>query len=305
MTISGFTMVRNADKYYFPIKEAIESVLPIVDEFVVALGNNDEGDKTRELIESIGSDKVKIIDRIWSEKEFVDGVIFANETTFAMSQCSGDWCLYLQADEVVHEEDLDSIVQLCTDNLNNPEVEGLLFNYYHFFGDYNHHLPVHGWAKNEVRLVRNNIGVYSYLDAVSFRKNNNEKLNVIKTDATVYHYGWVRPPRLMQSKKKEQDSMHHGKAIIDYEYKLKPYEFDYGPLGKVPKFVGTHPKAMAPFIAKMNWEGKLNSTKKGVITRDKMKHEKVKYRVVTFLENALNGGRQFFGYSNWNLIRKK
>jgi hypothetical protein len=200
---------------------------------------------------------------------------------------------------------LDSIVQLCTENLNNPEVEGLLFNYYHFFGDYNHHLPVHGWAKNEVRLVRNNIGVYSYLDAVSFRKNDNEKLNVIKTDATVYHYGWVRPPRLMQSKKKEQDSMHHGKAVIDSEYKLKPYEFDYGPLGKVPKFVGTHPKAMAPFIAKMNWEGKLNSTKKGVITRDKMKHEKVKYRVVTFLENALNGGRQFFGYSNWNLIRKK
>ena len=81
MTISGFTMVRNADKYYFPIKEAIESVLPIVDEFVVALGNNDEGDKTRELIESIGSDKVKIIDRIWSEKEFVDGTPVNRETT--------------------------------------------------------------------------------------------------------------------------------------------------------------------------------------------------------------------------------
>ena len=305
MTISGFTMVRNADNYYFPIEESIRSILPIVDEFIVALGDNAEDDRTREKIESIGSDKIKIYDRVWSEQEFVDGKIFANETTFALDQCSGDWCFYLQADEVVNEKDLDAIVATCEKYQNDSNVHGLLFDYYHFFGDYNHYLPFHGWYKNEIRIVKNKSSIYSYKDAQSFRRNDNEKLNVARVDAHIYHYGWVRPPELMQSKKKEQDSMHHGKAVIDSEYKLKPYEFDYGPLGKVPKFVGTHPKAMAPFIAKMNWEGKLNSTKKGVITRDKMKHEKVKYRVVTFLENALNGGRQFFGYSNWNLIRKK
>ena len=31
MKISGFTMVRNAEKYYFPIKASIESILPIVE----------------------------------------------------------------------------------------------------------------------------------------------------------------------------------------------------------------------------------------------------------------------------------
>ena len=103
MTISGFTMVRNAGKFYYPIKEAILSVLPIVDEFIVALGDNDPDDNTRQQIESIGSDKIKIYDRVWEEKHFVDGHIFKLETDFALSKCSGDYCLYLQADEVVHE----------------------------------------------------------------------------------------------------------------------------------------------------------------------------------------------------------
>ena len=40
MKISGFTMVRNAGKYYFPIKESIQSVLPIVDEFIVEFNSS-------------------------------------------------------------------------------------------------------------------------------------------------------------------------------------------------------------------------------------------------------------------------
>ena len=51
-------MVKNADSLYYPIKEAIESILPLVDEFVLALGDNKEGDKTLELIQQIKSDKL-------------------------------------------------------------------------------------------------------------------------------------------------------------------------------------------------------------------------------------------------------
>ena len=115
-------MVRNATKYYFPIKESILSILPLVDEFIVALGDCDSDDKTREEIESINSDKIKIIDRVWSERDFIDGKVFANETTFAMGQCKGDWCFYLQADEVIHEKDHPMIVAACTDNLTNKNI---------------------------------------------------------------------------------------------------------------------------------------------------------------------------------------
>ncbi|MDG1761291.1 MAG: glycosyltransferase family 2 protein [Flavobacteriaceae bacterium] len=300
MKISGFTMVRNATKYYFPIKESIQSILPIVDEFVVALGDCSPDDSTRKEIESINSDKVKIIDRVWSEKDFIDGQVFANETTFAMNQCSGDWCFYLQADEVIHEKDHQVIVKTCADNLNNKDVDGLLFDYHHFFGDYDHYLPFHGWYKNEIRIVRNKTEIYSYKDAQSFRKKDNQKLNIVPVNAHVYHYGWVRPPHLMQSKKKEQDSIHHGKEKINAAFKLKPNEFNYGALGNLPTYKGSHPKVMAEFREKMDWKNKLNYTKKGILGRPKMKHEKFKYRFVTFLENAFNGGKDFFGYSNWN-----
>lgn len=304
MTISGFTMVRNADKYYFPIQEAIRSILPIVDEFVVALGDNDPDDKTREKIEAIGSDKVKIIDRVWDEKDFVDGRIFANETSFALSQCTGDWCFYLQADEVVHEKDHPAIVEACNKYLNREDVDGLLFDYFHFLGDYDHYLPFHGWYKNEIRVVRNHRNVYSYKDAQSFRKNDNEKLNVVRIPANIYHYGWVRPPYLMQSKKKEQDSMHHGTEKIDGEYELKPNEFDYGPLGRIPTFKQSHPKVMDQLISEISWKKKLNYTKKSPPGRDPMKHERFKYRFLSFIENNLLGGRELFAYSNWNLVKK-
>ena len=296
-------MVRNADKYYFPIKESIESILPIVDEFIVALGDNSDGDKTREIIESIGSDKIKIIDRVWSEQEFIDGKIFANETTFALEQCTGDWCFYLQADEVVHEKDLDQIVAACKKYKDNKNVDGFLFNYNHFFGDYDHYLPVHGWYKNEIRIVRNNAKIFSYKDAQSFRKNNDDKLNIIKIKPYIYHYGWVRPPEMMQSKKKEQDSMHHGVDKIESEYKLKANEFDYGLLGNIPVFKDSHPVVMNTFITKMHWGKKLNQTKKGELNRDEMKHEKTKYRIISFFENTFNGGRDFFGYTNWHIVK--
>lgn len=295
-------MVRNATKYYFPIKESILSILPIVDEFIIALGDNDESDRTREEIESIQSDKIKIIDRVWSEEDFVESKIFAKETTFALENCSGDWCFYIQADEVIHEQDLDAIVKACEDNLDNKDIDGLLFKYNHFFGDYDHYLPFHGWYKNEIRIVRNNSGIYSYKDAQSFRKLDNEKLNVKLIDAHIFHYGWVRPPELMQSKKKEHDSIHHGKAKINEAYKLRPDEFDYGALGKVPKFKGSHPKVMDNFRKKISWLNKLNYSKKADLNRDLMKHEKPKYRFISFLENTFNNGKDIFGYSNWNKL---
>lgn len=303
MKISAFTMVRNADKYYFPIKESIMSALPIVDEFIVALGNNDADDRTRELIESIDSDKVKIIDRVWSEQAFVDGKIFADETSFALSECSGDWCIYLQADEVLHENDLNIIQKACKQYLHDKKIDGFLFNYHHFWGDYNHYLPFHGWYKNEIRIVRNNIGVYSYKDAQSFRKGGNEKLNVAAIDAYIYHYGWVRPPSIMQSKKKEQDSMHHGKNAISKDYQSKSPEFDYGSLKKTVTFPGSHPEVMKEFRSKINWTNQLNYEKETKLSRKKMKHEQFKYRVLSFLEKYLNNGKDFFGYSNWNKIK--
>ena len=232
MTISGFTMVRNATRFYFPIKESILSILPIVDEFIIALGKGDENDKTEEEILSIGSPKIKIIHRIWDEARFLNSAVFRDETNAALKECTGDWCFYIQADEVVHENDLKEIKETCLKHLNNKKVEGILFNYYHFWGDYNHYLPFHGWYRNEMRIIRNNPEIISYKDAQSFRKKDNSKLKVASSKAFIYHYGWVRPPDRMKSKKKEHDSIHRGesnnKQVITYQ------DFNYGALGRIP-----------------------------------------------------------------------
>ncbi|MDB4347196.1 glycosyltransferase [Bacteroidia bacterium] len=302
MKISGFTIARNAQKYYFPVVESISSIYPICDEIIVAL--DDGEDNTRQLIEAIASEKIHIHNRVWDEKDFIESKVLAVETNYALQQCTGDWCFYIQADEVMHEDDLETIKNACLKYNDDDEVDGLLFRYKHFFGDYDHYLPVHGWYKNEIRIFKNHRNIYSIKDAQSFRKGNNEKLNVVEVDAYVYHYGWVRPPYLMQSKKKEHDGFHHDKGDVEKMYESRNQNFEYGPLGNIPTYKGSHPKVMEQFIKNISWKDELDFGKKLNVNRPLMKHEETKNKVVTWLENRFNGGRDFVGYSNWNKLKR-
>lgn len=202
-------MARNAARLYYPIKEAILSALPLVDEFVVALGDNDPDDTTRQQIESIGSEKIRIVDTVWDLERYPNGTENAHQTDIAKNACTGDWLLYLQADEVLHQDDLPKIRARCLELLHDREVEGLLFKYRHFWGDYNHYHRSHGWYPHEIRVVRNDPDIHSWESAQSFRRipdfdglhyrqqEGTFKLKVALVDAWIYHYGWVRPPEFM------------------------------------------------------------------------------------------------------------
>ena len=315
MKISGFTMVKNADKLYYPIKQSIESILPIVDEFIVALGDNDSDDNTLAIIESIDSDKLKIIRTVWDLNKYPNGMENAHQTDIAKNACSGDWVFYLQADEVINERDHNVIVKRCEELLDDKEVEGLLFKYYHFWGDYNHYHTIHGWYKNEIRIVRNLPEIHSWESAQSFRRipkfdgvnyrvqKGTHKLKVAQVDAHVYHYGWVRPPHLMQKKKKSLDTIHKGVAKAEEMYSVRENEFDYGPMDLVPLFHGTHPEAMKTWIEDFNWGDKLNYSKDLKHPNDhKLKHVKKKIRLITWLENLI--GKEIGGFRNYILLKK-
>jgi len=301
MKISGFTMVRNATRFCYPVKESILSILPVVDEFIIALGKGDEADRTEEEILSINSPKIKIIPRVWDEKLFLNSEIFRTETNAALRECKGDWCFYLQADEVVHEDDLGYIYNVCQKYLNDQNIEGILFRYLHFWGDYNHYLPFHGWYRNEIRIIRNGLGIESIKDAQSFRKNNN-KLKTVSTPARIFHYGWVRPPQQMLSKKKEHDNIHRG-IIENVTLKAGVDFFDYGNMSSIPQYKGTHPKLMLEKINSLNWQNLLRYDKKKP-ARKKAKHEKILYRIISCFENKILGGKQLWGYSNWKIVKK-
>lgn len=316
MKISGFSMVKNADKLYYPMKAAIESILPIVDEFVVALGDCDEDDRTEAEILSIGSDKVKIIHTKWDLDKYPGGTENAHQTDIAKEACSGDWLFYLQADELIHEKYLPIIKQRCQDLLLDKEVEALLFKYVHFWGDYDHHLVSHGWYPNEIRIVKNDPDIHSWESAQSFRRipnfdyknyrqqENTYKLNAALVDAYVYHYGWVRPPSYMQRKRKALDTIHKGEKKVSELYAKQESTFDYGPQSLTEKFEGTHPKVMKDWIEKFDWGDKLYERGPIPTNRPRYKHEKLKYRFISFLERNFNGGKHLGEFKNYNLLNK-
>lgn len=309
MTISGFTMVRNATKLYYPVKESILSILPLVDEFVIALGNCDEDDDTLAEIQSIQSHKIKIIHTTWNTRLYTNGSEYARQTDIARQHCKGDWLFYLQSDEVIHEKYLPVIRERCHALLHNTEVEGLLFDYVHFWGDYRHFLQSHSWYAREIRIIRNLPNIHSWRDAQSFRripgfdgkdffqKEGSFKLKVAKVDAKVYHYGWVRPPHYMQKKYKSFTRDYKGDLTPEY----KAEEFDYGDLGKLPLFKGSHPAVMNHMISRFNWQEKLDNRRERS-TREKHKHERFKNRLLSFIEKNVLNGKQIFTFRNYVLL---
>jgi len=308
-------MGKNVDKLYYPIKPAIMSILPIVDEFIVALGKGDEDDKTREQIESINSDKIKIIDTVWDLDKYPHGMENAHQTDIAKSHCTGDWLFYLQADEVIHEKYLPAIKKRCEELLDDKEVEGLLFRYKHFWGDYKHYQTSHKWYKHEIRIIRNDPEIHSWESAQSFRRipdfdgihyrqqEGTYKLKVAKVDAEVYHYGWVRPPSLMKKKMRALDTIHKGESGA--EKKSNFYRnFDYGPLSQLKEFDETHPKVMKEWMETFNWQDELQYTGKPAKTRKKHAHERLKYRLITWVERNLLGGKTLGGFKNYILLNR-
>lgn len=253
MKVSGFSFVKNALIYDYPVVEAIRSILPICDEVVVAVGKSD--DETLELIRSIDP-KVRIIETEWDESLREGGRVLAEETDKAFKVISkdSDWAFYIQGDEVIHEKYLDSVKEAMIKYKDHEKVDGLLFNYAHFYGSYDYVGASASWYANEIRVIKNDPSIYSYKDAQGFRKGDNEKLRVVPIDAFVYHYGWVKDPKAMQRKQENFNKYWHDDNWID-ENVIKAEAFDYeGHVRELKKFEGTHPKVMLDRIERLNWQ---------------------------------------------------
>lgn len=252
MFISGFTFIRNALKLDYPIKEAILSILPLCDEIIVAVGNSD--DETRQYIESIGDSKIKIIDTTWDDSLRKGGVVLAKETDKAMAAVNpkADWCVYVQGDECYHEQDFEAIRKAMLQYKDDKTVEGLLFKYNHFYGSYDFLADSRSWYRQEIRIVKNGIGVSSWKDAQGFRING-RKLNVKAVNATIYHYGWVRPPQFMMAKNVEASKYWHSDDYIQEKFDPEK-DFDYSGIDSVKRFEGTHPLVMLERIKRINWK---------------------------------------------------
>jgi hypothetical protein len=317
MKISGFTMGKNALKLYYPMRQSVESILPLVDEFVVVLGDSDEDDITRTEIEAIGSDKIRMVDTVWDIEKYPRGMEHAHQTDMAKELCSGDWLFYLQSDEVVHERDLEVIRLRCEELIDDEEVEGLLFRYQHFWGDYEHVQDGHCWYRREIRIVRNHPEIHSWESAQSFRKipafdglnyrqqEGTYKLKVAEVDAEIFHYGWVRPPRVMQNKIKAFRINHRGKKKVEEQVAAHHFDsaFDYGNISLCTRYKGNHPAVMKSWMDQFNWKEQLRfSGPARSLNPIPSKHDLPKYRVISWIEKRFLGGRRLGEFKNYILL---
>ncbi|MES2732551.1 MAG: glycosyltransferase family 2 protein [Bacteroidota bacterium] len=290
MKIAGFSFVRNAIQYDYPIVEAITSILPICDEFVVAVGQSD--DNTLELIRSIQSDKIKIIETIWDDHLRKGGQVLAIETDKALAAVSpdADWAFYIQGDEVVHERYLDNIHKAAQQYKDNPEVEGLLFNYLHFYGSYQYIADSLKWYRREIRMIRKKAEVVSYKDAQGFRTKDNQKLRVKLIDAYIYHYGWVKEPQKQQKKQETFHQYWHDDATLE-KMVIKAEEFDYSGIDSLALFDGTHPAVMQIRVENENWPFDHN-----------LSHKKLSFKEKIRLQIDQTFGWRIGEYKNYKLL---
>ncbi len=263
MKVAGFTFVRNALLYDYPVVEAITSILPICDYFVVAVGASD--DDTLALVRSIGDPKIHIIETVWDDSLREGGRVLALETdkAFQAIPADYDWCFYIQGDECVHEADLPAIRASMEQYLSDLSIDGLLFDYRHFYGSYDFVGMSRRWYRREVRIVRNNKQIFSYRDAQGFRKadgKTGKKLKVRPIPAHIHHYGWVRHPGVQQQKQRSFKRLWLSDEGVEKHVGTYP-SFLYDGSEPLQRFEGIHPKVMLPRIQAQNWQFETDPSK--------------------------------------------
>ena len=81
ISISGFTFIRNGVELGFPFEASIRSLLPLVDEFVIAIGQGN--DSTLARVRGMNEPKIRIVETIGNERMAERGVGYAHQKMIA------------------------------------------------------------------------------------------------------------------------------------------------------------------------------------------------------------------------------
>lgn len=291
MKVAGFTIARNIVKADYPLKEALLSVLPLCDDFVIAVGNSDDG--TKDYLESMNEPKIRLFDTVWDDDKRVGGAVLADETNKALSQVpsDADWLVYIQADECLHEKYIPAVQAAMEKYLHDEQVDALLFDYLHFYGNYSMVGDSRRWYRNEIRIIKNHRKIISWKDAQGFRTADAKKLKVAHCGACIYHYGWVKHPKFQQQKQAQFHRLWHDDQFMD-EKVLQTDLFDYSKIDSLKRFDGSHPAVMMPRVNAINWTFDVDPSQKNF---------GIKARFLYWIEKTF--GWRVGEYKNYLLIK--
>ena len=246
----GFGVLKNGVKYDFPFRESLYSMKPITEEIYFALG--DSVDTTNAEFEKMNV--CKTINTTW-DASLKDGLVISTETNKAIqflksdvSDLSHAWGLYLQADEVIHEDDY-KIIQKDLEYCEANGFDAISFRYLHFWQNHHEIAVTKNWYPHEIRAIKLDSPIESWGDGQSFK--NHKK--VFFTEARIFHYGHVREQKAYAEKMRFQSSFHHADHLVE---KKKKKDAENSKKHTTLYFFGTHPMVMKERILRMNdiWE---------------------------------------------------
>jgi hypothetical protein len=247
--ISGFSFIRNGLALGYPFVPAIRSLLPLCDEIIVNVPRST--DDTLGAVRAIGDPKIRILSSDWDDAEKIGDPVMRRHTDLALEQCTGDWCVYIQGDEVLHEDGIPAMHSSMGRELTNPAVQGLLVDYTHFYGSYWTEVYSLGWYYKEVRVVRRDSRIRAWGGAQGFRTTDGQKLRVKNSGGRYFHYGFALEPAQAAKKIGNLAELYGDQEKLD-EVKARPARF-YHDDQKVKPFKGTHPAVMRDTVAAANW----------------------------------------------------
>jgi hypothetical protein len=272
MKVSAFTFIKNGQILGYPFLQSIQSILPIVDEFVINVGLSE--DETLDMIRSIQDKKIRIIQSTWNDGMNSRGYVYGQQKMIAQFNCTGDWAFYIEGDEVYHEEDLEKIQKSMELHLNDSKVEALVFDFKHFYGNANTILDSPGWYRTEARIIKNSVRSYAPdgLFWLVLESNKKGRYPWAKhTGASCYHYGWVR----------SEDQMNLKSAKVQKYWGKNHKKIDYSQIDQsiIKEFQGTHPKVLKEWLPKAS---SLYKVDRGY----KVSKKEKKHRLMIKLEKA-------------------
>jgi len=273
MKVSAFTFIRNGQILGYPFLQSIQSILPIVDEFIINVGISE--DNTLELIKSLSSPKIRIIESSWNDTMQDRGYVYGQQKMIAQFNCTGDWAFYIEGDEVYHEEDLEKIKNSMLENVDDENVEALVFNFLHFYGNQNTVLNSPGWYRSEARIIKNSIRSYAPDGLFWLVLDSNKKGRYPRakhTGASCYHYGWVR----------SEDQMNLKSSKVQKYWGASATKIDYSQMDKsiIQNFCGSHPKVIENWLPKDSGLFRVDSSYEPTLKQRK-------HRIMIVLENFL------------------
>ena len=253
MKVCGFSIAYNALRFGYPIEASLRSMLPLVDELILNIGEGD--DDTWNLVQSMREPKIRAFRSWWDPNLRVGGQLLAQQTNLALARCTGDWGIYLQADEILHEKDYPLIRQ-AMERHRNDSTEAIRFRYRHFYGSFQtiQDYP-QTWYSRGIRIVKLGIGASSWGDAMDFCLRHDGRdwfLRYADIDAYIYHYGWSRPPEVMRAKRVNFERLYHDDDALTEP--SRDVADVYPDLGNLRYFRGTHPAAIRNVVESQNWK---------------------------------------------------